>query len=60
MSTTVNSKGSTSTLQAKVLTLVNENGLKIFLAVVALVFIGFAVTTHNYLTLFNIKTMYNL
>jgi len=57
MSTTVNSKGSTSTLQAKVLTLVNENGLKIFLAVVALVFIGFAVTTHNYLTLFNIKTI---
>jgi ribose transport system permease protein len=57
MSTTADSKDSTSTLQNKVLTLIDGNGVKIFLTIVALVFIGFAITTHNYLTLFNIKTI---
>jgi ribose transport system permease protein len=57
MSTTADSKDSASTLQNKVLTLIDGNGLKIFLAIVAVVFIAFAVTTHNYLTLFNIKTI---
>jgi ribose transport system permease protein len=57
MSTTVDSKRSAGALQSKVFTLINGNGLKIFLVIVALVFLGFAISTHNYLTLFNIKTI---
>jgi len=57
MSTTIESKSSVGALQRKVLAAVSGNGLTIFLAIVALVFIGFAINTHNYLTLFNIKTI---
>jgi len=61
MSAAAESKRSASTGQstaiAIAIAIVKQNGLNIFLAIIALVFIGFAITTHNYLTLFNIKTI---
>jgi ribose transport system permease protein len=55
MSTAADSKRSASAGQSAAIAIVKQNGLNIFLAIIALVFIGFAITTHNYLTLFNIK-----
>ena len=57
MSAAAESKRSASTGQSTAIAIVKQNGLNIFLAIIALVFIGFAITTHNYLTLFNIKTI---
>ena len=57
MSAAAESKRSASTGQSTAVAIVKQNGLNIFLAIIALVFIGFAITTHNYLTLFNIKTI---
>ena len=57
MSAAAESKGSASAGQSTAIAIVKQNGLNIFLAIIALVFIGFAITTHNYLTLFNIKTI---
>ena len=57
MSTAADSKRSASAGQSAAIAIVKQNGLNIFLAIIALVFIGFAITTHNYLTLFNIKTI---
>ena len=57
MSAAAESKRSASTGPSTAIAIVKQNGLNIFLAIIALVFIGFAITTHNYLTLFNIKTI---
>jgi ribose/xylose/arabinose/galactoside ABC-type transport system permease subunit len=57
MSAAAESKRSASAGQSTAIDIVKQNGLNIFLAIIALVFIGFAITTHNYLTLFNIKTI---
>jgi ribose/xylose/arabinose/galactoside ABC-type transport system permease subunit len=57
MSAAAESKRSASAGQSTAIAIVKQNGLNIFLAIIALVFIGFAITTHNYLTLFNIKTI---
>ncbi|WP_443635517.1 ABC transporter permease [Candidatus Njordibacter sp. Uisw_058] len=57
MSAAADSKRSSSFRQSTALAILKQNGLNIFLAIIALVFIGFAITTHNYLTLFNIKTI---
>ena len=57
MSAAAESKRSASTGQSTAIAIIKQNGLNIFLAIIALVFIGFAITTHNYLTLFNIKTI---
>ena len=57
MSAAADSKRSASFRQSTALAILKQNGLNIFLAIIALVFIGFAITTHNYLTLFNIKTI---
>ena len=57
MSAAADSKSSASTGQSTAIAIIKQNGLNIFLAIIALVFIGFAITTHNYLTLFNIKTI---
>jgi len=57
MSAASDSKRSASFRQSTALAILKQNGLNIFLAIIALVFIGFAITTHNYLTLFNIKTI---
>jgi ribose/xylose/arabinose/galactoside ABC-type transport system permease subunit len=57
MNSATDNKRSASNGRNKALTIINENGLRLFLVVIALVFIGFAITTHNYLTLFNIKTI---
>ena len=57
MGAAADSKRSASFRQSTALAILKQNGLNIFLAIIALVFIGFAITTHNYLTLFNIKTI---
>ena len=57
MSAAADSKRSPGAGQSTAIAILNQNGLNIFLAIIALVFIGFAITTHNYLTLFNIKTI---
>ena len=57
MSAAADSKRSASFRQSTALAILKQNGLNIFLTIIALVFIGFAITTHNYLTLFNIKTI---
>ena len=57
MSAAADSKRSASFRQSTALAILKQNGLNIFLASIASVFIGFAITTHNYLTLFNIKTI---
>jgi ribose transport system permease protein len=57
MSAAADSKSSPGAGQSTAIAILNQNGLNIFLAIIALVFIGFAITTHNYLTLFNIKTI---
>ena len=57
MSAAADSKRSPGAGQSTAIAILNQNGLNIFVAIIALVFIGFAITTHNYLTLFNIKTI---
>ncbi|WP_443629024.1 ABC transporter permease [Candidatus Njordibacter sp. Uisw_002] len=57
MSAAAESKRSAGAGKSTAVDIVKQNGLNIFLAIIALVFIGFAITTHNYLTLFNIKTI---